>query len=369
MRLVVTGADGFIGRNLRAALLGVSEVDVVSITRSSTDSDLKAAVIGADAVVHLAGVNRPPNEEEFDRGNAGLTRQVCDAVRAAGRAVPVLLASSTQAERDNPYGRSKRAAEELVFDLRAATGSPIAVYRLPNVFGKWARPQYNSVVATFCHNAVHGLPLEIHEPDAVLRLVYVDDVIADFRRRLDGDWPASGRADVAPVYETTVGELAAAILEFRDSRRTLVLPAVGVGLARALYATYVSYFGPAHASYALARHADERGAFIEVLKTTNSGQFSFFTAHPGAIRGGHYHHSKTEKFLVVRGSARFRFRHILTQESFDLCTSSDQPMIVETLPGWAHDITNVGAEEMLVLLWANEMFDRNRPDTYAQRLN
>jgi UDP-2-acetamido-2,6-beta-L-arabino-hexul-4-ose reductase len=147
------------------------------------------------------------------------------------------------------------------------------------------------------------------------------------------------------------------------------LPAVGVGLARALYATYVSYFGPAHASYALARHADERGAFIEVLKTTNSGQFSFFTAHPGAIRGGHYHHSKTEKFLVVRGSARFRFRHILTQESFDLCTSSDQPMIVETLPGWAHDITNVGAEEMLVLLWANEMFDRNRPDTYAQRLN
>jgi UDP-2-acetamido-2,6-beta-L-arabino-hexul-4-ose reductase len=203
---------------------------------------------------------------------------------------------------------------------------------------------------------------------AVVRLVYVDDVVADFLRRLDGDWPADGRAEVASVYEATVGELADTIQTFRSSRQSLMTAPVGTGLTRALYATYVSYLPPGQFTYDLPKHGDARGVFVEMLKTPDCGQFSFFTAHPGVTRGGHYHHTKTEKFLVIKGTARFRFRHILSDESFELRTSGDQPTVVESVPGWAHDITNEGDTEMFVMLWANEVFDRARPDTYAHKV-
>jgi UDP-2-acetamido-2,6-beta-L-arabino-hexul-4-ose reductase len=368
MRVVITGADGFIGKNLRAALMERAGTEVLPITRDSTPRALVQAIAQADAVVHLAGVNRPQSNHEFAVGNADFTLTVCNAVRSAARPVPLLLSSSTQAKRDNLYGASKRAAENHVFSLATDAGSPVAVYSLPNVFGKWARPNYNSAIATFCHNAVHGLPLVIHDPAAVVRLVYVDDVIADFLRRLDGDWPADGRAEVAPVYEATVGELADTIQTFRSSRQSLMTAPVGTGLTRALYATYVSYLPPGQFTYDLPKHGDARGVFVEMLKTPDCGQFSFFTAHPGVTRGGHYHHTKTEKFLVIKGMARFGFRHILSGETFELHTSGDQPTVVESVPGWAHDITNVGDTEMFVMLWANEVFDRARPDTYAHKV-
>lgn len=368
MHVVVTGADGFVGRNLRVALMERAGVHIVPITRATTIGDLDCAIASADFVVHLAGVNRPQSPDEFAKGNADFTLAVCNAVREAGRSVPVLLSSSVQAELNNPYGASKHSAEEHVLALAAETGTPVAIYRLPNIFGKWARPNYNSAVATFCHNTARDLPLTVHDPAAALRLVYIDDVVREFIRRLDGEWPANGYSEVTPVYETTVGEVVQIIRAFRASRHSLITEPVGVGLLRALYSTYVSYMPTEEFAYAVPKYGDERGMFVEMLKTPDCGQFSFFTAHRGVTRGGHYHHSKTEKFLVIKGNARFRFRHVLSGESFELRTSGDEPKIVETVPGWAHDITNVGDTELVVMLWANEVFDRDRPDTYAHKV-
>ena len=244
---------------------------------------------------------------------------------------------------------------------------PVHLFRLANVFGKWCRPNYNSVVATFCHNVAHNLPIQINDSQAALTLVYIDDVIEHFVKIMDGAETSTGDdgfATVKPQYDTTVGELARLILAFRDSRRSLVTERVGAGLVRALYSTYVSYMPVESFAYDLPQHADQRGVFVEMLKTPDCGQFSFFTTHPGVTRGGHYHHSKTEKFLIIKGQARFRFRHILTGQVHELKTSGDRPQIVEMVPGWTHDITNIGLEEMVVMLWANENFDRDKPDTY-----
>lgn len=365
MKILVTGADGFVGRNLRVALAERSGSEAIPVVRATDADGLRAAAAAADAVIHLAGANRPQDPEGFTADNVAFTGRLCDALHAAGRAVPVAYASSTQAGGDTPYGASKRAAEERLRAYARDTGAPVALYRLPNVFGKWCRPDYNSVVATFCHNLARGLPIRIDDPAAALSLVYVDDVVAEFVRFLATPGTGCTLRDVGPVYRTTVGALAAQIEAFAAVRASLVTERVGEGLTRALYATYVSHLPPAAFSYAVPAHADARGTFVEVLKTRDSGQFSYFTAHPGVTRGGHYHHSKTEKFVVIKGSARFRFRHLLTGETHELRTSGAEPTVVETVPGWVHDITNAGDDELVVMLWANEVFDRTRPDTIA----
>jgi UDP-2-acetamido-2,6-beta-L-arabino-hexul-4-ose reductase len=241
---------------------------------------------------------------------------------------------------------------------------------LPNVFGKWCKPNYNSAVATFCHNITRNIPIQINDSNATLSLVYVDDVIDEFIRVLNHkpEVEVSAFCSVPVYYQTTVGELASQLYAFRDSRHSLVSEPVGTGLVRALYSTYMSYLTPDNFAYEVPKFGDPRGVFVEMLKTKDSGQFSYFTAHPGITRGGHYHHAKTEKFLVIKGKARFGFRHILTQETYELFTSGEQPTIVETIPGWSHDITNVGEDEMVVMLWANEIFNRDRPDTIASEV-
>ncbi len=370
LKILITGTDGFIARNLRLRLAEVGGFEVVTFSRSTPAATLPALVLGVGTVVHLAGVNRPQDPTEYETGNAGLTRQLCEALATHAPGAALLLSSSTQAERDNPYGVSKRAAEEAVHAHSQATGAPVYVWRLPNVFGKWSRPNYNSAVATFCHNIARGLPITVNDPSTTLNLVYVDDVIATWLPLLQalarGERPV--QRDVTPIYTTTVGELAAKIQTFRDSRQTLVSERVGTGLMRALYSTYVSFLPAEAFAYGVPMHGDPRGVFVEMLKTPDAGQFSFFTANPGITRGGHYHHSKTEKFLVIRGKARFRFQHMLTGERHELFTSGEKAEIVETVPGWTHDITNVGDEEMIVMLWANEIFDRQRPDTIAAEL-
>ena len=369
MKVVITGANGFVGRNLRQRLGEIGGMSVECFGRDNQPAELSTLLADAAVVFHLAGVNRPTDPGEFARGNTGLTEELCRALAAVaashGRTPSVIFASSIQAERDNPYGRSKRAAEDLLLQAARDAGFLLRIFRLPNVFGKWARPNYNSAVATFCHNVARGLPIEVHAADAPLSLVYVDDVIDRFLRVLHGDAGTELYDVVAPRYETTVGEVAGLIREFHASRSSLVTERVGQGLIRALYATYMSYLPTDRFAYEVPRHGDPRGAFVEMLKTRDSGQFSYFTAHPGVTRGGHYHHSKTEKFLVIRGDARFRFRHVQTGESHELRTSGASPVIVETIPGWTHDITNVGADELIVMLWANEIFDRNRPDTIS----
>lgn len=371
-RILVTGAQGFIGKNLSVALGEMAGVEVMPFVRGDDPASLPGLVARADAVVHLAGENRPQDESAFATVNTGLTIALCEAVRqeidASGRRVPLVLASSAQAEQDNAYGRSKLAAEEAVRALAAATGNPAVVFRLPGVFGKWCRPNYNSVVGTFCHNIARGLPIQVNDPSAKLRLVYVDDVVAALIAALEEPAAGAVSAAVQPEYAITLGELAAQVEAFEASRVSLQTERVGTGLVRALYATYVSYLPVERFSYPITQHADARGVFVEMLKTPDSGQFSFLTAHPGVTRGGHYHHTKTEKFLVIRGDALFRFRHLLTDERVELRTSGVAPQVVETIPGWSHDITNVGSDEMVVMLWANEIFDRARPDTIASKV-
>lgn len=364
MRVLVTGANGFIGKNLTVRLYEQG-VETVVFTRDMSLSDMATALNDVDFVFHLAGVNRPKEATEFAEGNKELTEQLCDLICASGRSIPVLYTSSIQAVAENPYGVSKLAAEDALVALERDTGSPVYLYRLPNVFGKWSRPDYNSAVATFCHNIANDLPVHINDPSALIHLVYIDDVIKDFLRLLTEQPACVVRPEVTPVYTIAVGELVEQIGLFKDARKTLLTEAVGTGLTRALYSTYLSFLRPEQFSYTLTVHADARGRFVEMLKTKDSGQFSFFTAHPGVRRGGHYHHSKNEKFLVVRGKARFGFRHIVTGETYQLLTDGEQPEVVETVPGWSHDITNVGENEMIVMLWANEVFDHQHPDTIA----
>ncbi len=371
MRVLITGANGFVGRNLQLRLRERRDVQVVCYTRDQQTGQLAGLLEGVDFVFHLAGVNRPQDPKEFTTGNTDLTRglgkAVATAARSKGRAISILYTSSSQAAQDNAYGRSKREAEDTLLSTGLDPLVPVHLFRLPNVFGKWCRPNYNSAVATFCYNIARDLPILVNDPQAALTLVYIDDVIECFVRVMDGVVPmtdADGFAAVQPLYGTTVGELARLIQAFRDSRDSLVTERVGTGLVRALYATYVSYLPVEAFAYDVPQHADRRGVFVEMLKTPDCGQFSFFTAHAGVTRGGHYHHSKTEKFLVIKGQALFRFRHMQTGQTHELQTSGDRPQIVETVPGWTHDITNIGREEMVVMLWANEIFDRARPDTF-----
>lgn len=368
-RILVTGANGFIGKNLVTRLQEMQTVTVRAFVRGDDASLLPSLVSEVDAVVHLAGENRPEDEDAFTEVNSHLTEAVCHAIRgelsSTGRHIPLILASSTQAELDNPYGRSKLEAESAVKALSAETNNPSVIFRLPGVFGKWCRPNYNSVVATFCHNIARGLPIAIRDAEISLKLVYVDDVVQALISSLCA--PEGGLIDakVEPEYEVTLGQLSEQIKAFGSCRTDLVTERVGTGLTRALYATYVSYLPQEKFSYPVTQYADSRGVFVEMLKTPDCGQFSYFTAHPGVTRGGHYHHTKTEKFLVIKGRAHFRFRNLLTKELVELQTDGCHPQVVDTVPGWIHDITNIGDEEMVVMLWANENFDRDKPDTIA----
>ena len=370
MRVLVTGADGFIGRNLVLRLKELPSVDVSIYDRKGGLSQLSELVSHVDWVIHLAGVNRPDTMEEFNLANAGFTATLCDAIAASGHKPSIIYSSSIQVGQTGDYGESKLRAEKSLNALHEETGCSVHIYRLPNVFGKWARPNYNSVVATFCHNIARNIPIEIHDPDAVIRLVYIDDLVDSFLILLE-DRPTNTLAfeRVPTEYQVTVGEMATMIEEFRTSRVNLVMNAVGHGLLRAMYATYVSYLPENDFDYLLKKNADARGVFVEILKTKLSGQFSYFTALPGVTRGGHYHHTKTEKFLVISGEALFRFSHKVTGDYFEISVVGGDARVVETVPGWAHDITNVGENELICLLWANEIYDGDKSDTIFNPIN
>ena len=366
MKVLVTGADGFIGKNLCVRLEEVGH-QPVKVGRQSTKAEFSAFLQETDFVFHLAGVNRPLDVKEFHEGNANLTEWIVSELLKSGKNTPIVLSSSSQADKDNLYGKSKAKAEFAIQAYGKETDANYYIYRFPNVFGKWCKPNYNSFVATFCHNIVNGLDVDIHDPAVSVTLVYIDDVCNELISLLESD-KSSGYLSVKPEYTSTVGEVAELLRSFKQSRGSLVTENVGVGLTRALYSTYLSYLSPEQFTYSVPSYGDERGVFCEMLKTKEAGQFSFFTAHKGITRGGHYHHSKNEKFLVIKGSALFKFEHIVTGECYQLNTSSDKPQIVETVPGWSHDITNVGDEELVVMLWANEIFDRDAPDTIAKPL-
>lgn len=366
MRVLITGADGFIGKNLQAHFKERSDIDVVCFTKNNQGLELLEILKDIDFVFHCAGVNRTTHIDDFKKVNRDVTLILCEALSSISKKIPIIYTSSIQADLSNPYGESKRSAEVILQNFSLKQGVPVYIYRLPNVFGKWARPNYNSAVATFCYNIAHDLEVQIHDANALISLVYIDDVVNHFIKVMYGKIVHENCfCTIEPVYKVTVGDLVKQIRLFKESRTNLTTEQVGQGFIRALYSTYVSYLSPNLFAYELPKYGDPRGIFVEMLKTKDSGQFSYFTAYPGVTRGGHYHHSKTEKFLVIKGKAKFCFRQLISNEYYEIDTSGDNPQVVETIPGWTHNITNIGEDEMIVMLWANEVFDRDQPDTYA----
>jgi len=370
MRILVTGSDGFIGQNLVYKLAEYDDLVIDTFTHHDALESLGKKVLHADVIIHLAGMNRPDNNDEFITVNIGLTEHLCNLLADLGHSPYIIFASSTQAVLDNPYGKSKLQAEKVLSAFADKNDGRITIYRLPNIFGKWCRPNYNSVVATFCHRIVNGLDIEIHDRNANITLVYIDDLLDCFLEDIHGDQKAGCEiVDIPKYYETTVGVLADILYGFQHSRDSLLIEEVGKGLKRALYSTYLSYMKPDQFSYPLKPHTDERGSFVEILKTHTSGQFSYLTAKPGVTRGGHYHHTKSEKFLVVQGRALFKFRNLRNNTIKTIESDSSKPTIVETIPGWVHDITNISDTELIVLLWANELFDKDNPDTITAEVD
>ena len=366
MQVLVTGASGFLGRNLSVALARRDGVDVFRSDIDDPPDVVDRALDVADVVFHLAGVNRPQTVEEFQAVNVGVTVDLCSQLAARRRKTKIVLASSSQAEQDNPYGISKRGAEEAVRAYCAATGAAGVVYRLKNVFGKWCRPNYNSVTATFCHNIARGLPIQISDPAAVVDLTYVDDVVAACEGELLGRPGQDGFSFAAPVPSRaiTLGELAGLIQSFRESRQNLQVPDFSDRFVRALYATYLSYLERDGFGYGLQIRADDRGRLAEFLKAPAFGQIFVSRTNPGITRGNHYHHTKAEKFLVLEGQAVIRFRHIVTGDTIEYSVEGRELQVVDIPPGYAHSIENVGSGELITLFWASELFDPDRPDTY-----
>jgi UDP-2-acetamido-2,6-beta-L-arabino-hexul-4-ose reductase len=368
--VLVTGAKGFIGKNLVVALKRGSDIDVIEHDLNSPADLLQEGLAKADVIYHLAGVNRPERVEEFAAGNFDLTRQICDALQRLARAPLLILSSSTQAALDNPYGLSKRQAEEAVFDFGRITGASVFVFRLHGVFGKWCRPDYNSVVATFCHNIARDLPIAISDPTREIELVYVDDVVRTFIGVMDGRLPVSNGKYclAAPTHRITLGALAEAIQSFKDSRVSLALPDMRDPFIFALYATYVSYLPADSFAYPLTQRTDLRGELAELLKSPHIGQVFVSRTRPGITRGHHYHDSKVEKFVVLEGDAVIRFRHILGGDVIEYPVFGRELRVVDIPPGYTHSIENVGQKDLIVLFWADEIFNPDIPDTFGMKV-
>lgn len=365
--VLVTGAVGFIGRNLVQALARRQGIQVYAYGRGNTAAELEQWLAEADVVYHLAGVNRPPTPEEYEAGNTGLTREICVRLERLSRAPVLVLSSSIQAELDNPYGVSKRHAEEEVARFAREGGGRGIIFRLKNVFGKWCRPNYNSVVATFCHNIAHRLPIAISDPARELSLVYIDDVVRAFVAVLDEASRPGGACEyreVTPAYQATLGILARTIESFRDMRSTLVLPDFADPFVRSLYATYLSYLPTDAFAYPLHTKVDNRGCLAEFIKSPHAGQMFVSRTKPGITRGNHYHDTKVEKFLVLEGEAAIRFRHIHSGEVITYRASGTDLTVLDIPPGYTHSIENVGNTELVTLFWAGEIFDPDHADTY-----
>lgn len=365
-KVLVTGANGFVGRNLCAALAGREGVELLRYHRGSPPEDLDRALATADVVFHLAGVNRPQNIEEFQKGNAVFTGEICRKLIAIDRKPKLVLSSSIQAELDNPYGQSKRGAETAVEDYARQSGGTAVTYRLKNLFGKWCRPNYNSVTATFCHNIAHDLPVQISNPDNVVDLTYIDDVVAGFLKELETTESGQGGyrlADPLPSHKITLGDLADLIRSFRAQRKTLRLPDFSGRFTQALHATYLSYLEADDFAYTLDIKTDNRGSLAEFIKSPSFGQIFVSHTKPGITRGNHFHHTKVEKFLVVRGEAVVRFRQIEGDQVIEYRVKGEEYRVIDIPPGYTHNIENAGADELVTLFWASEIFDPNRPDT------
>lgn len=364
--VLVTGAAGFIGKNLCSTLEQDPDIEILRFGRHNSMEELTQYIFRADFIYHLAGVNRPENVEEFDIGNRGFTEVLLKLIEESGKKTPVVITSSIQAELDNPYGLSKKAAESAVFEWNRRTRIPVYVYRLPNVFGKWCRPNYNSVVATFCHNITHGLPIQINNPATELTLVYVDDVVTELLTVMDGFAHTSddGFSYIPRTFKVTLQQLADTLYSFAESRKNLIVPNFEGDFEKCLYATYISYLPEDSFGYDLDMKHDDRGWLAEFIKSRQFGQIFISRTKPGITRGNHWHHTKIEKFLVIEGEALIKFRKIGTDGVLEYKVSGEQLRVIDIPAGYTHSITNVGKTDVITLFWADEIFNPDNPDTY-----
>ncbi len=367
--ILITGSGGFIGKNLIWELRSKGYEDLRLFDLDTDPGLLDAYTKDCDFVFHLAGVNRPEKQEEFMKGNFGFTDILLASLKKNKNTCPILITSSIQAALDNPYGRSKKAGEELLFSHARQTGSTVYVFRLPNVFGKWCRPNYNSAVATFCHNIARDLPIQVNDPGAILSLVYIDDVLDAFLGALQGDvLKEDGFCRVSTVYTVKLGRIVELLREFKESRTNLSVPNMAKGFEKVLYSTYLSYLPENQFSYPLKMNTDNRGSFTEIIRTAERGQFSVNVSKPGITKGNHWHHTKNEKFLVVSGKALIRFRRIGAGEVIDYHMSGEKLEVVDIPPGYTHTIINEGEGDLVTFMWANEQYDPDRPDTIFEKV-
>lgn len=376
MKILITGAKGFIGKNLVAELNNIKEGKAkgyhlapdLAIFEYDMETDptlLDGYCREADFVFHLAGVNRPKDQAEFMEGNFGFTSVLLDTLKKHRNNCPVMLSSSIQAELDNPYGVSKKAGEDLLLEYGRETGSNVLIYRFPNVFGKWCRSNYNSAVATFCHNVAHDLPIQVNDRTVNMTLVYIDDVVIELISALEGKPHKVGTfCKVSVEHRISLGEIVDLIYSFKDSRKSLIVPDLADAFTKKLYSTYLSYLPEDGFSYPLKMNVDERGSFTEFLKSPDRGQVSVNISKPGIIRGQHWHHTRNEKFLVVSGMGVIRFRKMDEEKVYEYFVSGDNFEVVDIPIGYTHNIENLGDIDMVTVMWVNEVFDPEHPDTY-----
>lgn len=364
--VLITGAGGFIGKNLVAKLTELKDYNILAYDLNNTEEDLRKYIKEADFVVHLAGVNRPKDTKEFYAGNTGFTEQIISIIEEYNKNIPILITSSIQAELGNDYGKSKKQAEDILINYSQKNNAPIYIFRLPNVFGKWCRPNYNSAVATFCYNIAHDLEVWVSDENKELNLVYIDDVVeafVDAVNEAERD-EKNYYYEVKKVYTRTLGEIVNLLKSFRAIKNSLVIPNMNDEFVKVLYSTYLSYLEENDFSYFLNKNEDNRGCFVEVVKSSKFGQISVSKTHKGIVRGNHYHHTKVEKFIVIQGEAVIKFRKIDKDKVIEYKVCGEKPEVVDIPPGYTHSIENIGEEELITMFWANEMFDPNKPDTF-----
>ena len=364
MKILVTGAKGFIGKNLITELKNQKYLDIYEYDLDSTLGDLDNYSRHCEYVFHLAGVNRPKDQKEFLEGNYGFTSVLLENLKKFNNKSPIMLASSIQAIIDNPYGLSKKAGEDLLFAYGMETGVKVMIYRFPNVFGKWCRPNYNSALATFSFNIANDLPIIVNDKNVVLNLVYIDDLVNELIASLkNNENKKDSFCYVEPVYTVRLGDIIDLLYSFKESRNNLSVPNTNDAFTKKLYANYLSYLPEDKFSYDLKMNIDNRGSFTEFLKTPDRGQVSINISKPGIVKGNHWHHTKNEKFLVVSGKGMIRFRKIGETAVIEYHVSGDKLQVVDIPPGYTHNIENLGETDMVTVMWANEKFDSERPDT------
>lgn len=365
MKILVTGSKGFIGKNLIAELKNRGYTEIYEYTRETEENFLEMYTKKCNFVFHLAGINRPKDKNEFMEGNYEFTVKLLNLLKKHNNSSPILFTSSIQAKKNNPYGESKKAGEKLFFSYSKETGVRTLIYRLPNVFGKWCKPNYNSVVATFCHNISRNLEIQVSDKNLDLTLCYIDDVIEEFIKAMEEEPTKEEKYCMIPVlHKIKLGKLADLIQSFKESRQNLFVPNLGDPLTKKLYSTYLSYLPKDKFSYQLTMHMDQRGSFTEFIKSPERGQVSVNISRPGITKGNHWHHTKNEKFLVVSGEGLIRFRQIDSDEIIEYRVSGRNLEVVDIPVGYAHSIVNVGKDDLVTLMWANEPFDAKNTDTY-----